>query len=204
MYLAFLKRWEFDIKIVDDQVTEKPRTDQISLLVSGPGAAFLLQQEHGVHVMRQTRQDQSQREGAKVEILSLDTTPAEPFVNQCQVKTRTLKNTSGRLSKKLTQASLFHPPTQVALNIVTEVPPDEVAPLLAPWLAAMVHRHQQAVASGTQTATDAVVRRYELGPNALIRDTATGLRWGQPDRLFSGWLDRFVCLPTQVRSEQST
>jgi hypothetical protein len=39
---------------------------------------------------------------------------------------------------------------------------------------------------------DVVVRRYELGPNALVRDAATGLRWGQPDRLFSGWLDRFV------------
>ncbi len=192
MYLAFLRRMGFEVEVVDDQCSEKPRVDQISLLVAGSGARLVLQQEHGLHVLRQTRQDQTQRETAKVEVLALEQGPIGNFADHCQVKTRQLKNLNGRLGKKMTEASLFHTPTQVGLNVVAQIAATEVAGRLSPWLAALVTRQENALAAPADGLADVVVRRYELGPNALVRDAATGLRWGQPDRLFSGWLDRFV------------
>ncbi len=192
MYLAFLRRMGFKVDVVDDQCSEKPRVDQISLLIEGAGAHFVLRQEHGLHVLRQTRQDQTQRETAKVEVLALEQGTLDNFADQCQVKTRQLKNLVGRFGKKTSEASLFHTRTQVCLNVVAEIPAKEVAGRLSPWLAALVTRQENALASPADRLTDVVVRRYELGPNALVRDVATGLRWGQPDRLFSGWLDRFV------------
>ena len=194
MYQAFLQRMDFPLTLLDDQTQEKPRVDQISFLVTGPGAYLALKQEQGLHVLRQTQAERSQREVDQVEVLTLDPSHDDDFLSECTVKTRRLKTSPGRLQKNTVEAILFHKPSQTSLTAVSTVPNPNVLTVLGPWLAALVQK-QQETADSTQPPPppkDTVVRRYELGPNALVRDTATRQRWGQTDRLFNGWLDRFV------------
>lgn len=200
MIQNFLARLDFSLLVLDDQLETKPLVDQVTFLVHGPGPYMVLKQESGLHVFRKNTADLIRREVAQIEVMPLSSPySTTTFAKECSIELRRSTSGAGRFGKRAVQAELFHHKSQVALSATLGGDPRQAHDLLLPWLAALAQR-QLARSAGEEPEerSHTIIRRYDLGIKSLIRDTQSGLRWGQPDRLLGGWLDRFVLLDDPV------
>ena len=56
-------------------------------------------------------------------------------------------------------------------------------------------------AQGKEVSGGRVIRRYDLGPSPLVRDTLTGKKTGRLEEVLDGQLDQFL-MPEESNGEQ--
>ena len=196
MYQAFLERMGYKLQCVDDQHGDKPIIDRICFLVSGPGAWTALQQEQGLHVFRKGNDENKQRETASVDLVSLDAEAGEAFAKECSFRTQRTKGSMRLSGKSRVKFELAHRGTNTALSVAFDSSPNEARVLLLPWLETLARNQsnlERDNSADDQTMKETVVRRYDLGPSGLVRDTASGQRSGHVDKVLAGELER--CIP---------
>jgi len=187
MYMAFAKRRGLEVEILDDRLAGDPVEDTITLLVGGAGAYELLRGEHGLHRLSRLRDKQKNlkdRELARVEVYrgADDTRLADADL---QIETRTLKATTGRISKPRLEAHILHRPTMTAVLAHIAGRAEEAREKLEPLLKARV-------AAPEVSGEAAMVRYYRLGPAPMVSDHRSGRKTGRLDRVLAGELESFL------------
>jgi len=192
MYQAFLARLDFITTVLDDQQQDKPITDKVSLLVSGPGACLVLNQEHGTHLFRKSFEASKQIEAVAVDVTPLISSLSNTFTKDIEYKYTKLRGASKRIANRRLSVTAVHKPSKISLNVVLDSTPDSVPELLMPWIASLAESQRKENNEGMKSSSDMIVRRYDLGNRSVIRDIPTGQRWGHVDKVFNGELERFL------------
>jgi hypothetical protein len=172
--------------------------DCVYLLVSGLGAYGLLRSEAGLHqVDRRYKQRpaKSRREVLKEdrELLRVKINPApqEPSAQyQKQAKTRVsaLKPPRKRLVRAEYVVNLLHEPTLCSVDFWTHGPKDAAIERGLMILAASVE------SNGEPAGSDGIIRQYDLGLAAKIKDTRSGRVTTRVEQVLKGDLKTLMDL----------
>jgi peptide chain release factor 2 len=205
MYVNLARRHHFEVEVLDDHREEWPAEDTIVLLVSGAGAYALLAGEAGLHQLKRGKSDSpredkraADREVIRIEVLPV---PTEESADRTTIHAdvRPLGDVSGRLlPRPKIEVQLRHEPSLTTLRAWTDRPKSEAIERLNLLLRARVAAVESVSAADGRTP---VVRRYSLGPAALVRDARSGRSTGRLDQVLEGNLDVFL-MPPQAPSKQ--
>jgi peptide chain release factor 2 len=203
MYIGLGRRHALESEVLDDRRGGDPDEDVIVLLLNGAGAYILLAGEAGLHQVTRGREARggrrpSEREVVRVEVLPVpydDDAGRDPI----HIETRPLSDAPGRLLSRLRlEVQLRHEPSLLTLRAWTDRSRPEALEGLLPLLRARV------AAAGTvpPDGRSPVVRRYDLGPAPLVRDTRTGRTTGRIEQVLDGDLDRFLTAPDEDEKDK--
>lgn len=195
MYRGFARRRRLSVEVLGEYQDE--RQDRACLLVSGLGALASFRFEEGVHQIdhryrrknpRTGREEQGEdRETVRVEVFPAGTEPGAEFRRRVKVKTVALRPAVSRLVEKATLAvSLFHEPSLRSLDLWAAGPKADAVTRGLWVLQAQVARGG---AAESAPGAEAIVRRYDLGTAARVKDLRTGRTTSRVDRVFKGELD---------------
>jgi protein subunit release factor A len=201
MYCALARRRRLDVEVLGERYDEK--VDRAFLLVSGLGAFALLSQEGGLHQLdhrtrarspRNSREKvHEDREVVRVEVLPTGGQPDKQFRQGVKATVTGLRPAKSRLLEKADlKVSLFHEASLRSLEVWTCGPR---APALERTLALL--QAQIAAAAAGHSAQTMIVRHYDLGISARVKDVRTGRTTHRVDRVFKGDLDALL-LPGKI------
>jgi peptide chain release factor 2 len=196
MYLGLARRHGLEAEILDDRRGGDPAEDVIVLLLSGAGARVLLAGETGLHQLTRGRDARGGRRPGEREVVRIEVLPV-PYEDDASrdpvhIETRPLTDAPGRLLPRLRlEVHLRHEPTLLTLRAWTDRSRAEALEGLLPLLRARVAASE----AGPSESRPPVVRRYDLGPAPLVRDTRTGRTTGRVEQVLDGDLDRFLSPP---------
>ncbi|MCG6156048.1 AAA family ATPase [Rubinisphaera margarita] len=197
MYRHWARRYRLQFEPLADQITESPANDSVTFLVRGLGAAAYLNEETGIHEL--TRKDgaigDKYRDRVKVDVLPVDEVDGEFQREDISVEVQPLKNVRGRfIDRPVWDVRLVHTPSMLSLRLHTDGVSQSIEERLVSLLAAHVNAFRS---RGAGTADDGrIIRIYESGPSAVVRDRRSGVRSGRVEKVFRGHLDRFLKLPS--------
>ncbi|MBI3410011.1 MAG: AAA family ATPase [Planctomycetes bacterium] len=204
MYVNFAARRGLEVQVVDDRHGGEPKEDTITLHVFGPGAFALLGGEAGIHQVSRGKAHRSERKNsverktsAEREMIRVEVLPApsgtvafSPDELQAEVKPAKLRQ--GRLLTQINhEIRLFHAPTMTSVHGWCDGSKTEAIDRLKTLLRARLDA-QKTPAVGKPP----VVRRYRLGPSAMVRDHRTGRGTARLDSVLEGHLDPFLLPPS--------
>jgi protein subunit release factor A len=196
MYRALAERHRLDAEILGEWHDEKQ--DRAYLLVSGLGAFALLKQEAGLHqVDHRTRAKkprsgheviQEDREVVRVETLPAGVQPDKKFRQGVKATVTALRPARSRLLEKADlKVSLFHEASLRSLELWTSGPREPGLERIM----VLFHAQISAPAAGENVRT-LVVRHYDLGISARVKDLRTGRTTHRVDRVLKGHLDALL------------
>jgi ATP-dependent Clp protease ATP-binding subunit ClpC len=201
MYQALAKRRGLEIEVLSDRQGGDPAEDSLVMLVYGAGAFALLAGEAGLHqVARGKREERGRkrpvdREVVRVEVLPAPRTEVHFPQEELRVEVHPLTGQTGRLlARPRFEVELFHRPTMVSVRVWADGGKTEAVKRLQPLLRARIDAAAEPVAGRPP-----VVRRYTLGPAALVRDLRSGRTTGRLDQVLEGQLDVFLVPPGAER-----
>jgi len=171
--------------------------DRVYLLVAGLGAYALFKQETGLHQMdhrfmeriprtghEAKRQD---REIVKVETLPVGSEPDKGFSKSIKLKLSPLKPPGKRILDRTDwEVSVFHEPTLRSLEVWMRGPREQAEK----W--ARLILHAQINSEGLANRSNTIVRHYDLGLSARIKDARSGRSTTRVDKIFKGHLEILV------------
>lgn len=204
MYRELARRRGLEVDVIDDHQRRDPEEDVIILQVTGAGAYSLLAGEAGLHVVQRGGRidDREERQGNDREVVRVDVLrfPWQPLppTQAIRLQTRDLGECCGRLMDRPTlEVTLRHEPSLRTLTIWTDLSRREANEVLPPLLHACI------LAEGSDPLPDTsqVLRRYNLGPDQLVRDTRTGRRTARLDLVLEGHLEPFLNVPDHLPGE---
>ncbi len=201
MYCALAQRRRLDVEVLGEWHDEKQ--DRAFLLVSGLGAFALLKSESGLHQLdhrtrpkkpRNSRETvHEDREVIRVETLPAGGSPDRKFRQEVKTTVSGLRPARSRLVDKADlKVTLFHETSLRSLELWTAGPRESALERCL----ALFHAQVAAPASGG-TDRGAIVRHYDLGIAARVKDTRTGRTTHRVDRVFKGHLDTLL-LPRET------
>jgi len=196
MYRSLAERRRLDVEILGEWHDEKQ--DRVFVLVSGLGAFALLKQEAGLHqVDHRTRSKkprggheiiQEDREIIRVEVLPAGEQPDKKFRQGVKATITNLRPSRSRLLDNADlKVALFHETSLRSLELWTCGP----RPAALERTLSLFHTQIAAPPSG-ETAALKVVRHYDLGISARIKDMRTGRTTHRVDRVLKGYLDALL------------
>lgn len=191
MFSKFAERQSFKVQVLDDQRRTQPRLDTVTLLVEGAGAHLLLAGETGRHVLLHGREKDAKRESIQVQVLPVPADSELPQHSELGTEIKRLRGEGERFTRRKLEVKLFHPSSMVSIRAWTDCEHERAVTWLMPWLAARIAAAQRRDEKQSDSE-EQVVRRYRLGPDELVRDARTGVRWGRLDRVLEGALHRFL------------
>ena len=195
MYLALAHRRRLDAEELGELYDGKRDTAWLS--VSGLGAYGVLRGETGLHQLDRKRKERRSRSGREVvrgdrEIVRVDVHPllGEPdpgFRAQIKATAQSLKPPRTRLVEKADVAvSLFHQASLRSLTIWMRGPREA-----AIERAHMVLWAETSAPDGREERPG-IVRYYDLGEGARVRDVRSGRVTSRVDHVLRGRLDQFL------------
>jgi ATP-dependent Clp protease ATP-binding subunit ClpC len=199
MYQGLTHRYRMATEILGEFYSEK--TDCAWLLVSGLGAYALLKNESGLHQIDHRFREKAPRTGKettredreliRVEIIPTGTEPAKSFQRAIRTTVTLLKPPRSRLITKANFAvSAFHEPSLRSIELWTTGPKETALQRAASILSAQVEAPPAAA-----TNSERIIRHYDLGLSARIKDSRSGRSTTRIDRVLKGHLESI--LPAQ-------
>ena len=196
MYRALAERHRLDAEILGEWHDEKQ--DRAFILVSGLGAFALLKQEAGLHQVDHrtrakknrtghevTRQD---REIIRVEVLPAGAQPDKKFRQGVKATVTALRPARSRLLEEADlKVALFHEASLRSLELWTCGPREPALERILTLLHAQI-----AAPDAGEIARTMVVRHYDLGISARVKDFRTGRTTHRVDRVLKGHLDALL------------
>jgi ATP-dependent Clp protease ATP-binding subunit ClpC len=197
MYLSLAAHRGLEAQVLDDRRGDDPVEDTITLMLSGPGAFALLSGEAGLHSLSRSRKADAgrpDRDVVRVEVLPAAAGEPAWRSEDLQLEVRPLGGVRGRLLAHVNhEVRIFHTPSMLSACCCCEGTRaeaiDRARTLL--WIRLQAH----ATELGPRAT---VVRRYRLGPSALVRDHRTGRSTGRLDQVLAGHLDLFLLPATET------
>jgi ATP-dependent Clp protease ATP-binding subunit ClpC len=200
MYLALARRRRLEAEELGELYDGKRDTAWLS--VSGLGAYGVLRGEAGLHQLDRKWKERRSRSGREVvredrEIVRVDVHPllGEPdpgFRAQIKATTQPLKPPRTRLIAKADVAvSLFHQASLRSLTVWMRGPRDAAIERAYTVLWA-----ETSAADGREEQPG-IVRYYDLGEGARVRDVRSGRVTSRVDHVLRGRLDQFWGLPAE-------
>jgi ATP-dependent Clp protease ATP-binding subunit ClpC len=194
MYQNLAARRGLEAQVLDDRCREDPAEDTITLQIWGAGAYALLTGETGLHAVSRGHQRDAgrpDRDVVRVEVLPMPTGEPTFRADDVQMDVRGLGGVRGRLLARINhEARAFHRPTMTAVCCWCDGTRAEALDRARTLLWARLQPTAPPLA-----ARPPVVRRYRLGPSALVRDHRTGRSTGRLDLVLEGHLDPFLVPP---------
>jgi hypothetical protein len=181
MYIGLAERWKFEVSVLDDH-RDPDGVDSVTLAVSGAGPATLLAGESGLHQVRHV-DDPTGRQVVRVEVLPVPV--VAPVRRELRVRSRPIAM-EGRLGAPRTvelDVGFADRPGRVLVWAADGEPPtlDDVALLL-----------QARRDAPDRVGSAVIVRRYDLGAEARVRDSQSGRSTGRANDVLRGDLDAFL------------
>ncbi len=194
MYQNLAARRGLEAQVLDDRRSSDPPEDTITLVISGPGAYALLSGEAGLHPVSRGRQPEAgrpERDVVRVEVWPMPAGEPTWRADEVQIDVRPLGGVRGRLLAHVNhEVRAFHTPTMASVCLWCAGTRGEAIDRARTLLWARLQAPPAADAT-----RPAVVRRYRLGPSALVRDHRTGRSTGRLDQVLDGQLDLFLVPP---------
>jgi hypothetical protein len=165
------------------------RQDRVYLLISGLGAYGLLKNESGLHQVERRYKERAARSAREViredrELLRVETLPAsgqpsQQFQRHVKSKISAVSPVRQRLLKNNLAVTLFHEPSVRSLEFWTTGSKEEA--LERGFLVLSAH-----VAGGSDVGGGGIVRQYDVGMAAKVKDYRTGRTTSRVDQVFKG------------------
>jgi ATP-dependent Clp protease ATP-binding subunit ClpC len=194
MYLAWAKRHGLECETLSDRRGGEPHEDSLVLAVRGAGAHELLRGESGLHTLQQTtatsrgrRAPRILREAVRVDVHAAAEHLASEPREGLSSSTRKLDDAKGReIARPTLEARVFDSARASSASVWTSAPRDT----------ALAHARLLLESRGGQPPPtgDHVVRRYQLGPSPLVKDTRSKSQTGKLHRVLDGEIDEFLAL----------
>jgi ATP-dependent Clp protease ATP-binding subunit ClpC len=194
MYLAWAKRHGLECETLSDRRGGEPHEDSLVLAVRGAGAHEFLRGESGLHTLQQTtatsrghRAPRILREAVRVDVHAAAEHLASEPREGLSSSTRKLDGAKGReIARPTLEARVFDSARASSAVVWTSASRDT----------ALAHARLLLESRGGQpTPTgDHVVRRYQLGPSPLVKDTRSKSQTGKLHRVLDGEIDEFLAL----------
>ena len=169
--------------------------DKAYLLVAGLGAYGLLKNESGLHQIDLRYKERSSRNGReliredrellKVEIHPVNGKAPKQFRGQVKTRVTTLRPVRDRLLKASLALTLFHEPSVRSIEFWTSGPQPDAMERGFSILYATVQ------GSLVNNGADTIVRQYDLGIAAKVKDQRTGRTTTRVKQVFKGDLSSF-------------
>jgi hypothetical protein len=166
------------------------RQDRAYLLIAGLGTYGLLKNESGLHQIDRRFKEKTPRSGRevvrqhremlRVEVHTATPSPARDFQKQVKVKVAALKPVRKRLIQADVCVSLFHEPSVRSLELWTRGSSQEVIDKSL----SILHAELQ-----SRTPVDEslpVIREYDIGMSAKVKDNRTGRNTTRVNRVLKG------------------
>ena len=199
MYQSLGRRRRLTVEVLGEFCEGKQ--DFAYLQITGLGGFSLLKHESGLHQLDRKFKAKSPRTGRevihedreviRVEVLPLDGEPEKSFRQAVKPKFATLKPVRQRLLKADLLVSLFHEAKLRSLTFWTSGPRSEA---LERGLL-ILHSQLSGEAARPETRSDAIIRHYELGLSARIKDARSGRSTTSVERVLKGHLDSLLLDP---------
>ncbi len=168
--------------------------DRVYLLVAGLGAYALFKQETGLHRMDHRFIERTSRAGheakrldreiVRVEALPVGSEPDKGFSKSIKTKLSPLKLPRKRiLARTEWHVSLFHEPTLRSLEVWMSGPREQAEQR------ALLILHTQINAEGLADRSNTIVRHYDLGISARVKDARSGRSTTRVDKILKGHLE---------------
>jgi ATP-dependent Clp protease ATP-binding subunit ClpC len=196
MYRSLAERRRLDVEVLGEWHDEKQ--DRAYLLVSGLGAFALLKRESGLHQMdhrtraKHTRSGREvvneDREVVRVEVLPAKGQPDKKFRQAVKATVTGLRPARSRLLEKADfKVALFHEASLRSIELWACGPREAALERILSVLYAQI----PGIVSG-ETTRAMVVRHYDLGIAARVKDVRTGRTTHRVDRVLKGHLDALL------------
>jgi hypothetical protein len=200
MYQALAARRRMTAEVIGEFYTDSQ--DRVHLFVGGLGAYGLLKHESGLHQIDRRYKERTARSGRetiredrellRVEAASAPNEPSKQFQQVLKTKVAPLRPPKERLMKADTALTIFHEPSLRSVEFWTAGPKEQA---LARGL--LVVKAQVEFGMDGTNGT-ALVRRYDLGINARIRDMRTGRTTTRVSQAFKGDMETLIVLPDEA------
>jgi len=194
MYHAFAGRRRLTAEFLGEFYDDKH--DRVYLLVAGLGAYALLKQESGLHQVDRRFKGTAPRNGrelmredrelVRVEIHSAAAQVSKQFRQKAKSKIAALKPVRVRLLKAEFAVSAFDEGSVRSVELWTNGPRNEALER------ALTIIHAGATGDTPRTAEDDVIRRYDVGLSAKIKDSRTGRTTTRVEQVLEGDLGQFL------------
>jgi len=193
MYIAFAQKRRLTVDVVSECMSDKE--ESVFIHVVGLGAYALLKNEAGLHQFdnryksrngKDKDKARADREVIRVDVLALDAEPDKAFRSKLKTAVSPAKAKSGLFLKKPTyEISLFHEPSIRSLRGLFVGDKTEAVGCAEMVIFAMVNNQDE-------SALDYIVRYYDFGTGAKIKDARSGKVTGRIDQILKGNLDLFI------------
>jgi ATP-dependent Clp protease ATP-binding subunit ClpC len=191
MYEALAKRRRMSLEVLGEFFDEK--RDQAWLAINGLGAFALVKDEAGLHQLDHRFRERIPRAGheavreyretIRIEIFPLANEPDAAFRKQVKAKVTALKPAHSRLLPKAdTTITLFHETSLRSLELWTAGPRDAA---IERGLLVLRSQIESASAESSRCPTE-IIRHYDLGLSARVRDIRSGKSTTRVDRVLKG------------------
>jgi hypothetical protein len=194
MYHAFAARRRLTGEFLGEWYDEKH--DRIYLLIAGLGAYALLKQESGLHQFDRRFKEAAPRKGreliredrelVRVQVHPASVQPAKQFRQRAKSKVTSLKPVRKRLLKADFAVSAFDEESVRSVEFWTNGPKNEALER------AFMILYVGATALAPRAAHDEVVRRYDVGLSAKVKDLRTGRTTTRVEQILEGDLGTFL------------
>jgi ATP-dependent Clp protease ATP-binding subunit ClpC len=197
MYMGFARRRRLTIELLAEHFTDKEEC--IYLRVTGLGAYRLFKQEVGLHQLdhrvsfRASRNGKEKhrddREVVRVDVMPLQEQPDKAFIAKLKVTASRPKQKKGKLlAKPSFEISLFHQPSLRSMQgIFTGDKEKAIAQAQTILYNSIKEGPGEMPDNGEQ-----LVRHYDLGAGAKIKDSRSGKMTSRIDQVLKGQLDLFL------------
>lgn len=193
MYLGFGERRRLTVDVICEYISDSEVSVYIHAV--GLGAYALFKNEIGVHQFetrsktRDSRngkeKQQTDREVVRVDVLSLGKAPGKTFLTKLnQTINRTKSKTGQFLKKPDFEVSLFHEPSLRSFQGLLAGEKEEAIATAQLILNSMIEDQES-------SRIEYIVRYYDFGSGAKIKDARTGKTTGKIDQVLKGNLDLF-------------
>jgi ATP-dependent Clp protease ATP-binding subunit ClpC len=187
MYRALAARRRMTAEVLGEFYNE--RQDHVYLLTAGLGAYGLLKGESGLHRIDRRYKERTPRTNREIiredrELVRIEIHPAankvpQQFCQQLKTKLSTLRPARTRLIKTTLALALFHEPSVRSLELWTNGSKEDALERGASILYAIKHQ-------GVDTDSAGIIRQYDLGIGAKIKDNRTGRTTTRIKQFFNG------------------
>jgi ATP-dependent Clp protease ATP-binding subunit ClpC len=178
------------------------KQDRVYLLVGGFGAYGLLKHESGLHQVDRRYKDRTprsrreviceDRELVRVETHPVTAKPSKLFQRHVKAKVSTLKPARKRLLNADFSVSLFHEPSVRSIEFWTNGPKEEALDRGLTVLHAVAEPAQS-----RETESVGIVRQYDVGMAARVKDFRTGRTTTRVNHVFKGDLGPLLVLNSE-------
>jgi len=192
MYQELANRRRMSVEVLGEIYDQK--RDRVYLLVTGLGAFALLKNETGIHQIDHRFMERTPRAGhetkrhdrevVRVEVLPVGREPDKTFTKGIKMKVSAIKPPHKRvLPKAEWMVSLFHEPTLRSLEVWMAGPREQAQDR------AILILHTQITAGGSADRVNLIIRHYDLGLAARVKDARSGRSTTRVDKVFKGHLE---------------